>query len=711
MSKIVLQNGIIKGIERNLFGWSIANILFATSALAIINAALLQYIVLSALSGQFQKVFEQEVSAKTLAQLDNNRVRFSRAMQSQNSAILRSVAQDVLALDSGYQMVLFYDGQGKYNSFFQKENVPLELVKSLSQTAGLRSLQSSASLLKLPAITIVKAKEQRTLDALFSVDSKQDGANASSSSRFGYVRLLVSLSKVDEKLFQMRFWGAVLVIFTTGLSTILFLLTIRKTVISPIERAVALMEQVVANVERIPPLELKDTDALQVKKLMRTLHSGLVEVSVRQRSSDLFDKTRKMIEARAGDGLFSELKSLWISTKLGTNCHVLVAQKAGDGAFVINGTLGSDGVSGGDETSAKANPGKRQTQRFDLQKDLMLDAVTHFLEREVEMDWTEQWLLVKVPMQIVTEKLMLVLALVPNEKSGLTPDRFEELSLTWLSEVARLYQVVRYRSLAGDIEISRELRRKLLQFVPTRQEDDGSELEAVAACDSHSGSQGLGDFVFVSNLPAGRISVCVVGTVSGSDFRSGLVASCLVAALADRFQMVRTAEAQRIMKNFVSAANNYLWNNYKGKMTATCTIIVFDHENGLGTFVCYGGRQPFLFTPLERKPLVVAQTETCSSLGISESYNFLTTSFPVIPGQFVLAGSPGLLDLENGEGQRFEKFVLAGGLSELVDNSYLEHAKIVTQRVFDSARKFSGSQVVLSDMTALILMRYTGTSI
>lgn len=706
MRSPVLQGRLIKGMERGIFGWSISNILFATSAIAIINAAIFQYFVLSALSSKFQKAYEGEVGAKLVAQVSGYRPRILRALQSQNPQSLQQVAADTLALDSGYQLVLFYDARGKFLSFFQRENVPLELVKSLSQVAKLQVLKLSSEGDSAPAIDILKAREQRTIDVGLPMDLKAEFSASGQGARIGFVRVLASLEKVDEKLLQLRLMGSILVIFTTALSTLLLFFVIRKSVTGPIERAVAMMESVVANVDKVPRLEMRDTDALQVKQLMKVLHAGLCEISIRQRSQLLFEKTRKEIESNDEVALLAALKKIWMGSKLVLNCQLVFARKTESGAYSMEyGTLSESNA----EESGKLNDAvggvKRATQVLDLQKDLVVEAVSRFLSRELEMDWSEQWLLAKIPMQFLNDEALLVLAIIPNELSGLTPDKFEELSHSWLTEVARVHQVAKYRSLTGEIEISRELHRKRVTFYPVREDDDGSAFEMVAACDSHGGTKGLGDFVFISNMASGMVTLSVLGTVGGQDFRAGLAASGVIAAIADRFQLLRGGDHQRVMKGVAASINHYLWETYHGNMSATTTIIILDHISGLGSFVCYGSRYPFLLTPMERKPMLIAQSDSCSALGISEGFSFAATSFPVIPGQIVFAATEGALDLENDAHVRVEKFLMGGGISEIVDLSYKELPKVVIQRVLESVRKYGGSQAAVTEMTGIVLMR------
>jgi hypothetical protein len=705
MSRLAGRGNLIKGSERKLFGWSISNILLATSALAVVNAALFQYFVLFALSGQFQKIYEQEVSAKVVAHVEGHRARILRAMQSQSVASLRQVAADMLGLDEAYQLVLFYDPQGKYVSFSQKENVSLELVKAISQAAGLQTLRSNVFSQKSALVEVVKASQQRTMDALLPMDLKSDFLSGAKPARIGYVRMLASLSKVDEKLLQIRIWGSVLVIFTTALSTLLFLYIIQKTVARPIDRAVSMMEGLVADVERIPPLELKKSDALQVKRLMRALHAGLSEILIRQRTLGLLDRTRKILESKLDGSLFFELKSIWLASKLVQECHVFLVRKGHGDSFFVDADSSGDPSSVSDTLRGKGNLARRSNQLAELQKDFVVEAALKLAAREMEIDWADQWLMAKVSVQVVAEESFLVLAIVPSEASGMAPDKFEELSLEWLREVARLQQVSRYRILAGEIEISRELRRRVVSFHGDHDNSDGSEFETMVACESQVGAKGLGDFVFVSNLLNRKVSVSVVGNVNGQDFRAGLAAAGVVAAMTDRFQVLHSSDQQRVVKGLVSSINSYLWNTYAGKLGASCTIMVFDHEQGVGSFVSYGGGHPFLLTPMERKPMLMVQTEPCSPLGLSEVFHSVSTAFPLIPGQIVFVGTPGLFDLEGAHGLRFEKYLVSGGLSEVVDASYTESAKVLIQRVFDAVRKFSGTQVTASDMTAFVLMR------
>ncbi len=438
---------------------------------------------------------------------------------------------------------------------------------------------------------------------------------------------------------------------------------------------------------------------------MRALHSGLSEILIRQRTLGLLDRTRKIMESKLDGSLFFELKSIWMGSKLVNDCHVFLVRKGSGGTFFVDDDSSYESAASGDAFRGKANLNRRVNQLAELQKDFVVSAALRLAEREVEIHWADQWLVAKVSVQVSAEESFLMLAIAPSDASGMAPDKFEELSLEWLREVARLQQVSRYRILAGEIEISRELRRKVVAFQGDQEGADGSDFEAMVACESQIGAKGLGDFVFVSNLANGKTSVSVIGTVSGQDFRAGLAAAGVVAAMADRFQLLRSSDQQRVVKGLVSSINFYLWSTYAGKLSASCIIIVFDHEQGMGSFASYGGWHPFLLTPMERKPMVMVQTAPCSFLGLSEVFHSVTTSFPVIPGQIVFVGTVGLLDLESAHGLRFEKYFVSGGLSEVVDASYTESAKVLIQRIFEGVRKFSGTQVVASDVTAFVLMR------
>jgi serine phosphatase RsbU (regulator of sigma subunit) len=406
--------------------------------------------------------------------------------------------------------------------------------------------------------------------------------------------------------------------------------------------------------------------------------------------------------------MFVELANLWVQAKLATECKVLLLRQAKDtGKYYIE-KISESAKTESRRAHVSQRGERKQTQIIDVQRDMMTETILRFVETDREIDWANRWLVARAPMQVLNEESLLVLALVPNEVSGVPPDRFEEMSLFWLVEVARLHQEVRYKSLAGDIEIARELHRKWLKF-SAKNSGEGVACEGVFSCESYSGVKGLGDFIFASNTDSDNVSVTVLGTVGGRDLRSGLAATSVVAALADRFQGVKNADPQKILRGISASINNYLWSVYRGKMTACCSVIVFDHEKGVGHFSSFGMHFPFLLTPMERKPMVIAQIEQCGVLGSSDNYNFVSTSFPVVPGQIVFMGTPGLIELENVHEERFSKHVLSGGLAEIVDNHYSEPAKAILQRVMNAARDYGGVNANMDDMTAVLLTRKFGS--
>ncbi len=707
MSKVVLQNGLIKGHERGMFGWSIGKILSTTSMFALLNALLIQYFMLSSLSSQFQKAYDQEVNAKVLAQLDGFRGKAFRAIQLQNATMMRDLAKDIMQLDTGYQMIVFYDSQGRYSSYYQRDDISVELVKSLTRVAALQSIRTELFAKKEAELGIVSALGQRTVDAVIALDGRQDSFTKAVGPRVGFVRLLASLDRVDRKLSQFRWFGAAAVFVTTIISSLLFIFTIRKTVSSPIERAVAMIRSLVENVERVPSLEQRKTDALQLKQLMIALYEGLGEISIRHRSTGLLEKTRKIASASPEEALLVELGNLWIKEKLAKECRVFLLKRSSDTAkYFIERSGEAESATAVRSTQARGE--RRLGLQINVHRDFMIESVLRFAEDGREIDWTNHWLFARAPLQVKNDESMFVLAVVPNDAAGVPPDRYEELCLLWLTEVSRVNQEVRYRSLVGDIEIARELHRKWIQFSQKTLEASNLEMSSIFACDSFVGNKGLGDFIFASNTASDSVTVTVFGTVDGSDLRSGLAATGIVASVADRFCGLRATDPERILIGLSSSINNYLWSAYRGKMTASCTIIVFDHEKGIGHFVSYGMRFPFLLTPMERKPMVIAQVESCGVLGGSDNFNFVSTSFPVVPGQIVLAGTVGFIEMENGREIRFSKHVLGGGLAEIVDNHYTESARQLLQRFVEAARSFGGMNANQDDMTCLLLMRRSG---
>jgi hypothetical protein len=664
-----MKNEFIKETKHGFLGWSITTILFTTSAFAILNAALVQYFVLANLSGRFQKIFEIEMASKLTAQTVALKNRMIRGVQLQNGAMLRDSALELLSRDSANQVVVFYDSQGKSFSFFQRESLSLEFVKALTHSANLQALRKAQMTGKEgSSFAVVNMRDSRSLDVVVSLDG-----------RAGYARLLASLSKLDERTSSFRFWGSALVIFTTALGTFLFLFVLKKTVAEPIERASALIRNIVANPEKPVPLELKDTDALQVRELLEVVHFGLTDLSLKQRLQGLYEKTRNLMECGRDEKLFENLPKIWTSAKLASECVVILARKDDDAGFVFDAGSSLDGISE--------------------------EALKRFLARSIEIEWSQEWLFVKVVMSIFSREWALVLAIVPHARAGVHPARLEELSLRWVSEIAKIYQVMQYKSLAGDVDLSRELLRKITRFVPLHESDDGSEFESLIACESQMGTRGLGDFSFVSNLSFGRNTVAAIGTVSGEDFRAGLAASVALASLADRFQVLQSSDALRVLKGLAVSLNSSLWKNYNGSLSASCTLLVFDHENGTGQFVCYGAKNPVLLTPRERKPMLIAQVEPLAALGSSENFVLATTSFPIVPGQIVLLGTQGFWNLENDAGLRFEKHVLGGGLSGTVDASFSDGARVVMQKMMENYQKYSLRRGSLLDATGLVVMR------
>jgi hypothetical protein len=705
MPKLVLQSNLLKGADRGVFVWSITNILFATSAFCVLIAALVQYFVLTSLSVEFRRLYEIESSARVLAQVETYRPRFGRLMQAGGGQGAATLAGELLGQDVGYQILVLYRPDGSFFSMHHRENVPQNQVAALNQRLGLSVLGSRIDSSRgiESSVRVVDAKTQRTVDALLPLFVAGDRGRPT---KLGFLRVLVSLGQVDDKLQQMRLLGAVLVIVTTALSTLLFLVIIRKTVTDPIERAVALMEFVVEDMVRIPPLDLRTTDALQVKQLMRALHAGLSEISIRHRSTSLVEVTRKAIEESNDDSLLVVLRDIWVESKLALACQIVLVRLHPESKryLVEQMTPAYDGEKSRSIVGRRLR-NMRQTQHLDLQRDLMAETVLKFMGTGQEIDWTDRWLLVRSPFQILSEGHTLVLALVPNEETGVTPDRFEELSILWLSEVSRLYQEVRYRSIAGEIELARELQRKWIQVDGRNDAPEMAHLDPLFAADSVSSSQAMNDFLFAIKIPGKCASLVVLGSLASREVRGALAATGIVGALSDRFQSVRGAEPQRLLKGMLTSINAYLWSIYKGQLVAGAVAIHFDHDKGLGLFSSYGLKYPLLFTPHERKPMVIAQSETCSALGSSENLNFVSTSFPVYAGQIVVAMTPGILEVENPQGQRFEKALLSGGLSEVVDSYYQEPAKVMLQKFVEKIREHAGTRVVGSDLTAVVLMR------
>lgn len=178
----------------------------------------------------------------------------------------------------------------------------------------------------------------------------------------------------------------------------------------------------------------------------------------------------------------------------------------------------------------------------------------------------------------------------------------------------------------------------------------------------------------------------------------------LAGGLADRDLSADPEQTLQIATRAIEQTAALVFRMFRGQIAMGLACLAFDHQSGKGSVACFGHPSPYLVSPDERKPLLVsARALEDGLIGLAKHVKVRFTEFTVMPGQFVVACTIGMLALRDSERKSFEKEILRGRLSVIDPAVLRSSAAAIAEAVMDEAERHNSSSILTDDLTLLCL--------
>lgn len=527
--------------------------------------------------------------------------------------------------------------------------------------------------------------------------------------RLGFFRILANASAIQE--FAARsVWVSVLSagVFLLFLASAISFM-VKRTVVAPLERSIRFLREGINDIYTVPKIRVRKTDALEVRRLINSLRTGLFEMGFRHRSRDLFEDTRRVFDDYSEESYLHHCRDAWIRCGLARKCQLLVARfQSASGQFIVERSTQSSDEDGNNTTRMKTRTGHTTVFRPDAPGGMLDSTIFDFLASGEETQWSKNILRAKVALVGPMQGVYFVLSIIPVADTAM--DRFEELSSTWLETLARLHQNVHYQSLTRKLDLARELHRKWSTVLLSQGNQGEYDFDEVYAADFIPSFQVDGDLLFTCRIPGSHASLTLIGDVTTDEdnrIRAGLLAAELTAVLIHTLQTAsRESTGATLLKELLAAANRFIVTVYAGRASLACLGLYFEHDTGSGVSICRGLRSPLLLTPHERKPMSVAPSSADTEpLGVNANPNLDHHEFNLFPGQILVAFTDGFFNAIGTEDTTFERAVRTGALSETTNLFFMESAKMLLIKFTEVLNRFVGDKPLEDDLTGVVLKR------
>lgn len=218
------------------------------------------------------------------------------------------------------------------------------------------------------------------------------------------------------------------------------------------------------------------------------------------------------------------------------------------------------------------------------------------------------------------------------------------------------------------------------------------------------GSDTFGGFLALAHH-AGLSKTCVIlGDVSDRSVRGAHAVTGTIAVIAEHLQEWHLCQPAALMKSIALSIHRYHSLVFPNGQGVTLNAIHFDHRTAEGLLASFGQPLPYLLTPHERKPMVVAPLQRSQALlGTPDPPKFQATRFSILPGQVLVSCTQGLLVTKNGKNRTFEKEVSRGKLATLIEDRPHWPAQDLADGILTMVKGHAAAEEITDDLTVVTL--------
>lgn len=200
-----------------------------------------------------------------------------------------------------------------------------------------------------------------------------------------------------------------------------------------------------------------------------------------------------------------------------------------------------------------------------------------------------------------------------------------------------------------------------------------------------------GDYFDFIRLDNNRLGLAMAD-VSGDGMPAALVMAAFRAltrafAIGDRDPALTAERINRMLPDF-SGQSDFV----------SCVYALLEPDSGNLTYVDCGHNPP-IYLPMDGLPQRLARSGP--ALGFFPDARYTASHLDMMPGDLLLLYTDGLTEARNTEGEFFD----IERLEELMQENAAQPAKELIQTITQAARRFSGYEVFLDDVTLVVVKR------
>jgi hypothetical protein len=213
-----------------------------------------------------------------------------------------------------------------------------------------------------------------------------------------------------------------------------------------------------------------------------------------------------------------------------------------------------------------------------------------------------------------------------------------------------------------------------------------------------------GDFIVIAHDTASYRTCAVLGNVPSHSLDGTLAVHGTMAIIAEILDDWHLYQPETLLERIASAVHRYHSLLLPGGPGATLTTLHFDHQSAAGNLASFGQPFPFLISPQDRRPLIVAPLRRPQEiLGTADTLQFEATQFTVLSGQILVCTTAGLLATRDHRNRLFEREISQGKLATLFEERSDWTAGELAGEILSLGHHHSASENQNDDFTVITL--------